>query len=181
MPTPLTKLLARFVVYTTKRIGALEAKDISVEAWRDDMERSLVRYHTAALLAGQGSTTLTKAGKAAIERTVSEQLKYLDKFAIEIQGAAEWQAGWNARAAMYAQSIKEPYWTGKTKFLPLPAMPAQGTECLSNCQCEWDIEELDGDGNYDCTWVRGANDSCQTCVQRGEEWNPVEIRDGVLL
>src|SRR5687768_10435597 len=101
MPTPLTTLLARFMVYVTKRIKALEQGDTTVPAWRDEMERSLARYHTAALLAGQGSTTLTKAGKAVVSRTVAEQLKYLDKFAVEIQGAAEWQAGWNARAAMY--------------------------------------------------------------------------------
>ena len=65
--------------------------------------------------------------------------------------------------------------------LPLPAMPRDGTsQCLSNCGCAWEIAELDGDGNYDCTWQLGKTENCQTCRQRAADWSPLQIRDGRL-
>jgi len=109
------------------------------------------------------------------------QLKYLKKFGVDIQDGAEWQRGWNSRAELYAKSIKIPYWRGAVKMLPLPAMPAQGTNCYGNCGCAWEIEELDGEGNADAYWRRAKDDSCQVCVQREQDWSPVRIRGGVLL
>ncbi len=109
------------------------------------------------------------------------QLEYLAAFRDEIQGAA-WQPGWAARAQMYADSITNPYWSGKTRGWALPAMPGDGTtQCLTHCKCAWEIETLAGDGNADAYWRLGAAEHCQTCTQRAHEWSPLQIRGGELL
>jgi len=150
-------------------------------AFREVMAELLARYHTAAWIVGADSETLTETQRATIIVGVAEQLAFLDGFVLDIRSADEFQQGWTRRAASYAESIKVPYWQGRTKVLPLPAMPAQGTQCLTKCQCLWDVTTINADkGDYDARWVRGANDSCQTCIQRAAEWNPVRIRGGVL-
>jgi hypothetical protein len=182
-PTPqLDRLIARLSLLIRTATQALEAEPDRVEAWEQEVSAQIRRYHTAAYLAGAGSQEVSPAARRAIDAYVSTQLDFLHRFAVEIAEADDWQAGWEARAAMYAQSIKAPYWTGKVKLLPLPAMPGDGTtQCLTNCGCQWDVAPLDGVGNYDAYWRRGKNDSCQTCVQREAEWAPLEIRGGELV
>lgn len=61
-------------------------------------------------------------------------------------------------------------------------MPAQGTQCLENCCCKWEITTLDEKAeDYDCYWrLEPGKEHCQTCEERAEQWNPVKIRGGVL-
>lgn len=151
--------------------------------WVEAMSKLLARYSTAAYMAGQDSSSLTPQAKAKIAKAVGEQVNYLENFALEIQEGAEWQRGWEARAESYANSVGQSYWQGKTKMLPLPALPKDGTsQCLGNCECAWQVKKLEGPGNYDCTWKLGAKEqggnACQTCEQRAEEWNPLRIRGG---
>lgn len=182
-PTPqpkLDKLMRRLTVLIGVATAELEADPARVDAWREEVAAQLRRYSTAAYLAADGPETA--AGRRAVEQDIATQLEFLTQFAIEIQGAEAWQAGWNARAEMYARSIQVPYWRGATKLLPLPAMPGDGsTQCLTRCGCAWDVSQLEGDGNYDAYWRRGKNDSCQGCVEREQQWAPLQIRDGVLL
>lgn len=151
-----------------------------VDAWQREISRQLARYHAASIMAGAGVDTLTQPMTVAVTQDLATQLKFLAKFGVEIQDGAQWQAGWNSRAELYAKSIKTPYWRGATKMLPLPAMPAQGTGCYSNCGCAWEVSELDGDGNADAYWRRSKDDSCAICIQRERDWSPVKIRSGVL-
>ena len=66
-------------------------------------------------------------------------------------------------------------------MLPLPAMPGDGTsQCLTRCRCSWDITKLEGDGNYDCTWVMSDAEHCQTCRQRATDWAPLRVREGIV-
>src|SRR5688500_3201884 len=100
-------------------------------------------------MTGAGVDTLSPAALAAVRNDVAVQLRCLGKFALTVQSAGQWERGWQARAQMYAESIKSPYWRGRTKLLPLPAMPGDGTsQCLTRCRCAWDISEVE-DG-YDC-------------------------------
>lgn len=180
-PGPLPWLIRRLTRLITEATDALEARyPGGVAAWQEELSRQLARYHAASYLAGSGATALTPAAQAAVAGDVAAQLRWLGQFALTIKSGQAWERSWNARAAMYAQSIKTPYWRGATQMLPLPAMPAQGTQCLTNCGCAWEVQQLDGEGNYDATWVRGKDDSCQTCVERAMSWAPVRIRGGVL-
>lgn len=58
---------------------------------------------------------------------------------------------------------------------------AHNSQCMQGCTCAWDVTELEGDGNYDCTWVMGAAEHCQTCVERAQQWAPLQIRDGEIV
>jgi len=177
--------LDRLVRRLTLLIGAathdLEQAPQHANEWYNIVALQLKRYHQAAYLSGAGTRDLSGAALRLIERDLAMQLKFLAQFKVEIQGAAEWHAGWNSRAAMYARSIQVPYWRGKTKLLPLPAMPGDGsTACLTNCGCAWDVSQV-GEDSYDAYWRRAKSDSCQGCVQREQEWAPLKIREGVLL
>lgn len=182
--TALDRLIARLTrlisVATTALEGVYPAR---VDEWQQELARQLTRYHQAAALAGSGSPGLTPELTTAIKADLSGQLGFLGKFAIEIKDGDEWQRGWNRRAEMYAGSVQVPYWRGKTQMLPLPAMPGDGSsECLTRCRCAWDVQPLDGDGNYDATWQLGAAEQhCQQCAQRAADWSPLKIRNGELL
>jgi len=79
-----------------------------------------------------------------------------------------------ARLNMYINSANEALWKAITRDLgfTLPAYPGDGsTECLTNCRCEWDIREVEG--GYDCFWIVDHEaENCETCLQRGNDWNP---------
>jgi hypothetical protein len=183
-PQPaLDRLVRRLSLLIGTATSALERDPSQVDDWRDEIARQITRYSTAAYLAGADARDVSPAARAAVQSDIKTQLKFLDQFAVEIQDAAEWKAGWNNRAEMYARSIQTPYWRGATHMLPLPAMPGDGTTaCLTNCKCSWRVDELDGDNNYDAYWVYGATERhCQGCQQRATEWAPLQIRDGELL
>lgn len=182
MPNALQWLLARLVTLVQTATTALEQYyPDGVQAWQAEIARQLARYHAAAMLAGAGVDTLSKPQTVAVTQDLATQLKFLSKFGVEIQDGQQWEKGWESRAEMYAASIKAPFYRGFTRMLPLPAMPADGTsQCLTRCLCMWEIDELEGDGNADAYWRVSAAESCQTCIQRGRDWSPVRIRDGVL-
>lgn len=182
MPSALRWLLLRLTRLVQTATDALEQSyPDGVAAWQAEIARQLARYHAAAIMAGAGVDTLTQPMTVAVTQDLATQLKFLAKFGVEVQDGAQWQAGWNSRAEMYAGSISAPYNRGATRMLPLPAMPCDGTsQCLSRCACWWEIDELEGDNNYDCTWHKSADESCQTCIQRASDWAPLQIRDGVL-
>lgn len=174
-------LIQRLTQLVQAATDALESDPTQVQAWQEELSRQLARYHAASYLAGSGAETLAGPARLAVTRDLKTQLGFLGKFALEIADAPSWQAGWNARAAMYARSIAAPYWRGATKLLPLPAMPGDGTtQCLTNCRCAWSVVELDGENNYDCTWQMSDAEHCQTCKQRAADWAPLRIREGVV-
>jgi hypothetical protein len=51
---------------------------------------------------------------------------------------------------------------------------------LTHCHCAWDVVQLEGDGNYDCTWVMSAVEHCQQCKQRSLDWAPLKVRGGIV-
>lgn len=180
--TDIELLIEKFVGQVRGLMAQLEAKTLTPEEWQQLMDDLLARYHTAAYMAGRGSSVLSQADLDTIANQVQVQLSFLDNFRLVISSTGEWQPAWNGRAEMYAESPTTTYWEGKVGDLPLPAMPGQGTQCLSRCKCSWRIEPLDAaKGDYDAYWTLGPADHCQTCLQRSEDWNPIRIRDGRLV
>lgn len=180
---PLAWLVARLARLIQASTDALEQQHPDgVDAWQAELSRHIARYSAASAMVGADAPALTPALRTAVVNDLATQLHFLGKFAVEIQDGAQWQAGWNARAQMYADSIQTPYWRGATKMLPLPALPGDGTTpCLTHCRCAWLIDELEGDSNYDCHWTPSAAESCQVCIQRGNDWAPLQIREGVVM
>jgi hypothetical protein len=180
MPRTLRLILSRTLAAVARLTRRLARGAVTVDAWRDAMAETLRTHHAAALLAGQGGGDLSTPSRRYLDLFVEQQLRYLRRFANEVA-----QNGYTprdaARAAMYAGAAKAPYWHGRTKGLPLPAMPGDGTtQCLSNCRCSWEIVNLEGDGNADCYWRMAADEHCQTCTQRASDWAPLRVRDGEL-
>jgi len=171
---------ARMLDTAARNDGEMDAA--SVAAWRDSVAAALVEYHTAAMIAGGNGETLDPALRGQLSEIVANQLNYLDNFAEAVARGNLTPAQIGARADMYAPAIRQPYSVGFTGGLPLPAMPAEGTICHTNCKCSWDIVPIDEDaGDYDCFWRRGADDSCSTCIARAREWSPLIIRGLTLI
>jgi hypothetical protein len=156
---------------------------MSVSTWRNAFAREMKALHQQALAAGDPTINNDRRATTYIDQVMEAQLGFLDKWTVEIQAAPEFDEGWVARSALYALSVKQDYWTGVTHFLPLPAMPGDGTsQCLGNCGCRWDIVWLDeAHMDADAYWRLGKSDTCQTCKIRAADWAPLQIRAGDLL
>jgi hypothetical protein len=178
LPRPLRWLIGELLDAIASLTGDLARNVLGVDVWLPAMERELAKHAAAAWMAGQNRDEVDEAALAKLSEQVGTQLAFLRNFAVEMVADDQFQAGWQARAESYANSIKAPYWEGKTELLPLPAMPGQGTQCLDNCNCAWRIVPLDrAAGDYDCYWVLDPRaDHCQTCLERAEQWNPIRIR-----
>jgi len=179
---PIEQMVAALTEDVTALMALLEDGSLSSEQWFLQMAQTLTDHHTAAMLLGSGSAVVTPAAAVALQKLVSVQLAFLDNFRLTIVSAETFERGWAARASMYAEAIRAPYWSGRTKMLPLPFLPGDGTtQCLSRCKCSWDVSTVDeGQGDYDAYWSLGAAEHCQTCVARAG-LNPYRIRDGELL
>lgn len=189
----LAKLLLKLTlalkeVYPTTTPGSTERQN-AVRAWEKQVKSVIARYIQTAYLLGYGRTTdLPEQQEVTntIASSVQTQFAFLNGFAAEIENNEdEWQKGWEARAESYSGSVTQPYWQGKTRMLPLPALPGQGTQCHGRCRCKWRVVPIDGDGNFDCFWQLSPKatdgDVCQTCRQRALEWNPLKIRGNRLV
>lgn len=175
----LDRLTARLSSLIAAATDALERYPDRADEWYDEVARQLHRYTLAAYVSGQGGG---EPPRDAVQAYTQAQLEFLAAFRDEIKASTEWQNGWAARAQMYAESIKAPWWAGNTRDWPLPAMPGDGTtQCLTRCRCSWRIDELEGDGNADAYWVVSEGERCQTCIERGTQWAPLQIRNGELL
>ena len=166
MPPDLAQLLAQLASSIGDHNAAIAAGRIGVNDWQQLVARDLLTGHYAAYMLGFGSKDIGPSGKETVGTLIAEQIDYLNRFAdaIDVDG---WRPAFGARALMYSGSVKESFWRGRTFGLELPYYPAQGTDCLTNCKCAWNIDWLDQEElNADCTWIRGADDSCETCIAR---------------
>jgi hypothetical protein len=178
----LAKLIKVLKKLLKEAVTALAKEPDTVGEWVDTVTRLLARYSLAAYMAGAGTSKVTDAATEKIKEQVAAQVEWLQDFAKEVKESGGWKAGWDARAESYADSIQQPYWSGKTKMLPLPALPGQGTQCRGNCACKWRVVPIDPEqGDYDCYWQPSPTvEHCQTCKVRAARWNPLKIRGGEL-
>ena len=183
----LESLIARLQKLIDAATGKLEdnLSPAQIREYHTIMEELLTRYHLAAYMVGADTATLSDKARAKVREGVANQLAFLQGFITEIEGEEEFKAGWENRARQYATSVKVPYWEGKVKLLPLPAMPGEigSTQCGQACGCEWDVKTIDAEkGDYNAYWRYGDTvNHCQTCKERARTWNPLKIRNGVLL
>jgi hypothetical protein len=159
--------------------------EIDIDEWQARLSDSLVSYSIAGYLSNKPGETYTRKDKEVLARFLQFHIDKANAFADEIQDTWDeddtaWKPRWESRASMYAGAIKTAEAKGRTVGIPLPFFPAEDTDCLTHCGCNWRIDVLDADeGTIDAYWERNKNDSCDTCIER-ENGNPYEIRDGVL-
>lgn len=181
-PEDFGALLAKFNQECEALMHQLEIKEITASVWQKKMAALLSRYGQAARLLGLGADSLNVQDIKAVKKYLAEQFGFLDNFAAVIKSATEYNPAWLPRAQMYGASTVTEYWEGKTAGLPLPAQPGQGTQCLGNCHCSWEIAWLDKKaGDADCFWRLGEAEHCQTCLVRSKKWSPVQVRGGNLI
>jgi hypothetical protein len=181
-PPEIAALLTEFNPEIEALMLRLERGAITVAAWQQEFERILAAYSQAAYLLGYGDP----AAKVppAVAAWLDEQFAYLAGFANTVRAAGgEYDPAWTARARMYGASTVSEYWEGKVGDLPLPAMPGQGCQCLSNCRCNWRIEWIDRQKrDADAFWeINKTVKNCQTCKIRHRDWYPVKVRGGQLV
>jgi hypothetical protein len=187
LPPSLEYLLGKFLSSIQKATDILRNDKTQVDSWYAAMKKAVMTFIQASFMTGQDSEYLgvDKAGR--IYEYVKDQVDFLNNFRLVIQSATEWNEGWAQRAEQYARGIVAPYWKGRVKELPLPAMPGDmSTDCGQLCACLWNIETIDEEtGDYDCYWELNASriiktEHCQDCEVRAQIWNPLLIRGGEL-
>lgn len=154
-------------------------------AMREEIKREYIRQYLLGV-GGRGSMTAQDWG--SVGGMIREQYRWLDDFA-DLVATGELSEGQiRTRAAMYVNSAREAFERASARAwgIPdgsLPYMPGQGqTICLTNCNCNWRIEEVyDNDGiliGWDCYWTLGPvkTDHCSDCVENASKWNPLEVR-----
>lgn len=179
MPTDLLRLAA---LASTAISDAADAGD-----W-DEGEKLIRRAHRAAYLAGLSERLgvpldsallserrLSRAERREVEAMIEAELKYwraFDDAAGELSDEAI-----AARAAMYGRATRGTYSKARWGDWQLPFHPTQGSECMSNCLCHWEVEDT-GDGAGRATWHLGATERhCETCPKRAQD-SPYSVRRG---
>lgn len=163
---------------------------ITLGAWETEM-RALIKseYIQQYLLGIGGLEQMTAQDWGSIGGMLADQYRYLSNFAAEIAAGSLTQEQIEARIQMYINSSREAFNRAKARShgIPegkLPAMPGDGsTECLTNCKCDWQIEDdRNEDGallGWNCYWIIDpAAESCETCIDRSENWHPYYVEAG---
>lgn len=96
--------------------------------------------------------------------------------------ASLYEAQIAARSRMYISSAREAFERANARAHgapDLPAYPGDGqTVCLTNCRCNWRIEEVyDDEGNlagWNCYWeIDAAAENCPDCQANHSKWYPL--------
>lgn len=183
----------RCIQYSNALIAASEQKmqtltaslydgKIDVGEWQITMREELRRINAFQLIAGAGGSkdNVESDDWLKLGTILKSQYAYLEDFAREIAAGNVSAAQANARSALYARSARQSFWAQSTGELDLPAQPGDGTsECLGSCGCMWAVDyEYDDAGQVTaalCYWTRGKSDSCPTCLDREDKWQPLRI------
>lgn len=181
MPPELRALLDKFLSDIAYESNGIGSGHTSVDQWQIAMANDLLIYHQAAYMAGKGERNLSPKERASVNEQVGAQLDYLNAYASELD-----QRGWQdkdvARAALYAGSIKPTFWRGKTYGYDLPAYPTEGSPCIVNCGCSWEMVEHDSEElDADFYWKLGPVEHCQVCLDRSLKWSPLKFRGGEMV
>ena len=178
-PADFQRLIDRYNITSDVLMDQLGAGKLTPKQWEKTMQATLGKYGQAAILLGSGDKIISESQAGNVKTWLGDQMSYLANFAKVVNG--DFNPAWKPRARMYGASTYIEYWEGKTEGLALPAQPAQGTQCLSNCRCSWEIKWIDKKkGDADCYWRLSPVEHCQTCLTRAEMWNPIRIRNGDL-
>lgn len=184
-------LFARYANYFTRQTQALNAAlvdgRITVEDWQAGMREATEQLNSTAYVIGRGGVgEMDAEDMAQLNRIVDRQLAFVDNWANELRtGGIPSGAALNARSDLYLSASNAALQNGTTQRLGLPNLPSfpgvGDTICRTRCACRWRIVRVEGDGNWNCFWLRTSDvESCETCISRERVWNPLQIRNGVI-
>lgn len=174
---------AAFKAQMKRLLDDLNAGRIGYGVWRARVETELRALHLfAAQLAVGGVDALTPADRDRLALLTDRQLAYFHAFAAQEMPPSPTHIS-PARLNLYAgygRALFFLFYAQSLGLPELPAYPADGsTLCGTNDLCLWTFNKVDG--GWDCFWVLRADEHCPTCLRRAVAWNPLQIRDGVVL
>ena len=181
----LERYQAAFKQHMKRLTDDFKAGRISYAVWRARVETELRALHLfAAQLAVGGVDKLTPQDKDRLDLIVDKQLSYFRAFAAQEQPPSPSNIP-VSRLNLYAGSGRSTYYQFYADSLGLPELPAYpadgSTLCVANDLCDWTFVQHDGDGNWDCYWTLRADEHCPTCLRRAVAWNPLKVRNGVVI
>lgn len=151
---------------------------------REELKREYIRLGVAGR---GGRAAMAQSDWLIIGRQLRSQYQYLSGFMTDIEGGNLSEAQIRSRLEMYFESAQQSYeaMNALTRGIDpsrLPALPSDGsTKCKTRCKCYWEFHEIFEGGKlvgFKCYWRRTAAESCETCIDRSGEWNPLEIMLG---
>lgn len=162
--------------------------ELTITQWRALMKLELRTLHVGEMVIGaDGWGNVNDDMKHTTERAIESQFGYLGNWADEL-AAADTLPSADAiasRARLYNNAADTAFEVASRAAEGIPALPAEPrdgtTDCLTNCLCAWVITALEGSGNYDCFWRLGDAEHCVQCFTRSLVWNPLKIRNGIIV
>ena len=158
--------------------------DISLQTWVTLMDQTAeVTLSNNYRLGRGGVNAMTDADYAQLNTLVGDRFADIRNLASRIGEGRYTEAQISNFSGNIIRGSIEAFERGNAAAYgvsDLPAYPADGTtQCKKGDKCHWEIEQLDGEGNYDAYWRLAPAEHCPTCDERAQLWNPLEIRDGV--
>lgn len=156
---------------------------ITIDEFEQQAAVIIENFHRLAIETGLGGQPLNEDLEDVLITIVAIQLDFLARRVNAIRGLG-FTPEQMAYIRQYANALRTSYSHGDVVnqsgfVLLLPAYPGEGTICGANCKCFWRIETLEGEGNFNCFWMKPALDSCATCIDYQARFRPFRIRNFV--
>jgi hypothetical protein len=164
---------------------------LRVPDWQTAMRRAVKNQYINQYLAGRGGMEqMTQRDWGIIGRALRDQYQFLDGFAQDLADGVITEAQAKARARMYIEAGHAAFERGRAEAFGMPLLPAYPSDgqtiCLTNCRCNWIIEEVrDNDGNligWNATWRLDLSPKvkhCTDCPSNAALWAPLFVPAGM--
>jgi hypothetical protein len=175
----------QFIIHQRDQMQAIADRVARDAITRRDMvlqAREVIKGTTldcyALAKGGRGHMTQSDYGK--VGAMVKAQYQYLQQLEQRLKDGKLSAAQLAYQLKAYVTATKTAFEAGKVASYGVPSLPAypgQGSECLYNCKCRWNI--VDTPDAWECTWTLSAAEHCPTCLRRAAEWNPLRVPKSV--
>ncbi len=157
----------------------MEDGNIGLQTWNLQM-RELIKntYRAQYELAIGGRENMTQADYGRLGGILQEQYRYLQGFTDDLAAGKLSPGQAMYRARMYIDSSTQAFERARAAGfgLDLPQYPGDGgTQCLTNCKCEWDIQFDEKNWVFNCTWRLGYAEHCPDCLENARVYNPYVV------
>lgn len=183
----LNSALENLKAESTVIAGLVVGGTLSVSDWESQAQELVTTAFLWYLWAAVGGVNNTTADHyARLSSVLQNQMAFLTGFAAAISSGDLSEAMIAARLGLYFTAATQIYEIGRLLVTGVPDVGVYpgdcSTDCCTNCLCHWEIETLDGLGNFNLRWRLGVTEKhCRHCPERAARWNPLRVRNGVLI
>jgi len=158
-------------------------RKIDIQDFRDEFRHILTRsYYIQYSLAVGGRANMTQRDHGIIGAQLKKQYGFLEnRLEAVVSGRynTEQVGLLTSHLNQYVSSSNQAYERGRSESFGMPRLsryPGSGsTQCLSNCTCHLEIDELND--RWNVRWVLGATERhCSDCPSLAAAWSPLVIK-----